>query len=150
MPVDGKGKYHMNSQQARSADKMSEPKPKGDEAAGESMDEGGEKTHTITEHGDGSFTSHMHGGAEEKHPDHLHMMAHVGHHVTGGDKHMIHHHDGMAMHSHGIHESGEHQDTQDHNTAEEAKQALGNFLDEEAQEPAHQHEGEPAAIGGGY
>lgn len=101
-----------------------------------------EKTHTITEHGDGSFTSKMHDGAEEKHPDHMHMLAHMGHHLTGGDKHHIAHHDGMSVTTHGIHESGEHDGPHEHNSAEEAKEAMGNFLDEEAKEPAHQHGGE--------
>ena len=99
--------------------------------------DGGEKTHTITEHGDGHFSSQMHGGEPMEHPDHLHMMAHMGHHITGGDKHHVVHHDGMEAHSHSIDETGEHEDHQG-NSADEAKMALDKFLGEESQEPAHQ------------
>jgi hypothetical protein len=96
---------------------------------------GGEKQHQITEHGDGSYTSHM-DGKEEKHPDHLHMLAHIGHHVTGGDKHHIAHHDGMGMHTHGIHEDGQHEETQEHGSADEAGEGLKQFMGEgEEQEP---------------
>lgn len=73
--------------------------------------DGGEEGHsTITHHADGSHTSMMHGGAEEHHPDHLHLMAHVGHHLTGGDAHHVMHHDGMEEHHHSVEESGEHHD----------------------------------------
>lgn len=99
----------------------------------------GEKVHTVHEHGDGTMHTEMADGTKTEHLDHLHMMAHMGHHMTGGDAHHVTHHDGMSYHSHGVDESGQHAETQDHNTAEEAKDALGNFFDEEAQEPAHQH-----------
>jgi len=118
------------------------PKPESmskgkDDVSGE-PDETGTKTHTIEEHPDGHLETHMHDGTAETHPDHLHMLAHIGHHLTGGDKHHVAHHDGMAIHTHGIHESGEHDGPHEHNTAEEAKESLGKFFDEEAQEPAHQ------------
>lgn len=123
---------------------MGKPEPKEGKVEGEHQ-EGEEKTHTITEHGDGSMTSKMHDGAEEHHPDHLHMLAHLGHQVTGGDKHHIAHHDGMAVHAHGIHESGEHMEGP-HGSAEEAGQHLTQMMgdgDEQQQE-------EPQHMMGGY
>lgn len=102
---------------------------------------GGEPTTTITHHADGTHTM-VHDGEESKHPDHMHMLAHLGHKVTGGDKHHIAHHDGMSLSTHGIHESGEHEGPHEHNSAEEAKEAFGHFMDEEAQEPQHQGGGE--------
>ena len=111
-----------------------------------------EKTHTITEHGDGSMTSKMHDGAEEQHPDHLHMLAHVGHHVSGGDKHHITHHDGMSMHSHGIHEDGQHDGPHDHENVEDAKESLGQMMGAEGVEQgdgdAREQEPAGAPLGG--
>ena len=118
------------------------PKPKMAEKeppAGKPDEGGGEtKTHTVTEHPDGHMTSAMHGGEPMEHPDHMHLLAHMGHQMTGGDKHHIVHHDGMQAHSHSIGEDGQHSETQDHNSADEAKSALDQFLGEEAQEPQHQ------------
>lgn len=74
---------------------------------------GEEKTSTITHHADGSHTSQM-DGAEEHHPDHLHLMAHIGHHLTGGDAHHVMQHDGMEEHHHSVEESGEHHDGELH------------------------------------
>ena len=126
------------------------PKPHGETKPSEGKkadsmeggDAGGEKTHTITEKGDGSLHSRMHDGTEEEHPDHLHLLAHLGHQITGGDKHHIVHHDGIAAHSHSIDEQGQHEDHGTHNTANEARQAMDKFLGEEAQEPQHQGGGE--------
>ena len=111
---------------------------------------GQEKTHTITEHADGSMTSKMHDGAEEQHPDHLHMLAHVGHHITGGDKHHVAHHDGMAIHTHGIHEDGNHEETQQHGSADEAGQSLTSMMggDDEAPQQEAEGQSEPAPMGG--
>lgn len=123
-------------------------------AAKEAPQAGGgeEKQHTITEHGDGHFSSHMHGGEPMEHPDHLHMLAHVGHHVTGGDKHHIAHHDGMGIHTHGIHEDGQHEETQEHGSSEEAGEGLKQFMgSEEEREGGGQQgtqESEPAPMGG--
>lgn len=100
--------------------------------------EGGAQTHTIEQHPDGHLVSHMEGGASIEHPDHMHMLAHLGHHITGGDKHHIMHHDGMTAHSHMIHEDGQHEGPQDHNSAEDAKASMDKFFGEEAQEPEHQ------------
>lgn len=117
-----------------------EYKPKPHEAKGgqeQAQGAGGGETTTITHHPDGSHTIDG-----EHHPDHLHMLAHLGHKVTGGDKHHIVHHDGMSAHSHSIDEQGQHTDHGEHNSADDAKQALDTFLGEEAQEPMHQHGGE--------
>jgi hypothetical protein len=74
-------------------------------------DGGGEEGHsTITHHADGTHTSEMHGGEAMQHPDHKHLMAHIGHHLTGGDAHHVMHHDGMEEHHHSVEESGEHHD----------------------------------------
>jgi hypothetical protein len=98
--------------------------------------EGEEKTTTITHHADGTHTME-HDGETSEHPDHLHMMAHLGHNLTG-EKHHVAHHDGMSITTHGVHESGEHEGPQQHNSAEEAKESFGKFMDEEAKEPEHQ------------
>lgn len=137
--MGGRGKLAPKApeQKGPKAPKVEKPEPSGEQH--------GEESTTITHNADGTHT--MDG---ETHPDHLHMLAALGHKVTGGDKHHIAHHDGMAIHTHGIHESGEHAPGGSHNSAEEAKEAMGKFMDEEAQEPAHQHEEEPAmgAYGG--
>ncbi len=99
---------------------------------------GEEKTSTITHHADGTHSSQMHGGEPMEHPDHKHLMAHIGHHLTGGDAHHVVHDDGMEAHSHFVNEAGEHEDSG--NSAEEAKQSLDKFFGEEAQEPEHQEE----------
>lgn len=107
----------------------------------EGGDAGGVKVHEVHEHPDGHMETHMHDGTSTEHPDHLHMLAHLGHHITGGDKHHVVHHDGMSAKSHSIHEDGQHEEHGEHNSAEEARQALDTFLGEEAQESAHQHGG---------
>ena len=73
-------------------------------------DTGEEHTSTITHHADGTHTSEMHGGEPMDHPDHKHLMAHIGHHLTGGDAHKVVHHDGMEPHAHMVDEAGQHQD----------------------------------------
>lgn len=99
--------------------------------------EKGDSQTVITHHADGS-----HSVDGEKHPSHMHMLAAVGHKVTGGDKHHIVHHDGMSASSHSIHEDGTHEEHGEHNSADEAKGALDKFLGEEAQEPEHQQQPE--------
>jgi hypothetical protein len=135
---DGLGKMRKGEKPAYTPTPMGEKKPP---MAGGGGEGGGEKQHTVTEHADGHFTSQMHGGEPMEHPNHLHLMAHMGHHITGGDKHHVVHHDGMEAHSHSVDESGEHMDHEG-NSADDAKMALDKFLGEEAQEPAHQDGGE--------
>jgi hypothetical protein len=112
---------------------------------------GEEKTHTISEHADGHLTSHMHDGTETEHPDHLHMLAHIGHHVSGGDKHHIAHHDGMSAHTHAIDESGQHTETQEKGSGEEAGQDCAAAMGGEEGEESHgapQEEQQSAPLGG--
>jgi hypothetical protein len=99
----------------------------------------GEKIHEVHEHGDGTFHTEHPDGTKEEHPDHLHLLAHLGHHLTSGDKHHIVHHDGIAAHSHSIDEAGQHEDHGEHNTANEAREAMDKFLGEESEEPQHEH-----------
>jgi hypothetical protein len=80
---------------------------------------GEEGTSTITHHADGTHTSQMHGGEPMEHPDHLHLMAHIGHHLTGGDAHHVMHHDGMEEHHHSVEESGEHHEGELHGDGQE-------------------------------
>lgn len=138
------------SKPAPEAEGKARPEPKEGKVGGEKGDmgehAGGEASQTvITHHPDGS-----HEVDGEHHPTHLHALAAIGHKLTG-DKHHVAHHDGMQIHTHGINENGEHQEGGSHNSAEEAAQAMHQFLSEEAQEPEHQH---PAVAGmggmGGY
>jgi hypothetical protein len=97
------------------------PMPKG----GVSGEKGEEQT-TITHHGDGTHTTQHADGSSEEHPDHLHMLASLGHKITGGDKHHIAHHDGGgAVTEHGINEDGEHYDGEDQDGGEGGDEAGG-------------------------
>lgn len=125
-------------------------KPAG--AEGGEQEEGAEKT-TIHHHDDGSFhVEHADGSKSDSLPSHLHVAAHIAHHLSGGDAHHVTHHDGIGFASHGVREGGEHEGPEQHNTADDAKEALGRFFNEEAQEPEHQHGGEeePSASMAGY
>jgi hypothetical protein len=105
------------------------------------VNESVEGAHSIHDHGDGTFHTEHPDGTREEHPHHMAAMAHVGHKITGGDKHHVVHHDGMVAHSHSIHEDGQHEDHGEHNSADEARGALDKFLGEEANEPEHQDGG---------
>jgi len=124
--MGGKGKL------APKKESKPRPEPEAGKVEGEAGDGAGDSQTSITHNSDGSHT--MDG---ETHPDHLHLMAALGHKLTG-DKHHVAHHDGMAIHTHGVDEGGQHTETEVHNSAEEAKDALGRFFDEEAGEPQHQ------------
>lgn len=110
--------------------------------------ESGNEEHitTITHHADGTHSMSSH-GEESEHPDHLHMLAHLGHHVTGGDAHHVTHHDGMEAHSHMVHEGGEHEDGGD-NPHESLDKMLGADSEHEA-EPEDEQESAPAYGGMG-
>jgi hypothetical protein len=141
------------SKMGTEADKMPKPmaEPKEKPLGAKDEDGGGEKTHTLTEHGDGSMTSRMHDGTETKHPDHLHAMAHMAHHITGGDKHHMAHHDGMSTHSHSIDESGQHNETHENASPEEAGQELASAMGDGQGEPSdggQQAEPQQPAYGG--
>lgn len=114
------------------------PKPmEGKKPSHEALADGGEGVHSIHDHGDGTFHTEHPDGTREEHPHHMAAMAHVGHKITGGDKHHVVHHDGMVAHSHSVHEDGQHEDHGEHNSADEARQALDKFLGEEAGESSH-------------
>jgi len=102
------------------------------------VNESVEGAHSIHDHGDGSFHTEHPDGSREEHPHHMAAMAHVGHKITGGDKHHVVHHDGMSAHSHSIHEDGQHED----HGEEDPKGALSKFLGEEGQEPMQDGGGE--------
>lgn len=121
--------------------KMSESKkPMGSEAK---PAEGGSDHSELHDHGDGTFHT-VKGGQQEEHPDMGHaLMGLAGHHKPEG-KHVHAHHDGMSVHSHGI-SGGVHDGPNEHGSAEEATQHMGNYLSEgensEQPEQAQDHEG---------
>ena len=70
--------------------------------------------------------------------DHMHAAAEALHAAEPESKHMIVSHDGYGMKSHGIHEDGTHEPEQgshDHENIEALKQHMGQFFDEEENEP---------------
>ena len=126
-----------------------EYKPKPMEGKPAEEHEGGGDVHSIHDHGDGSFHTEHPDGTKEEHENHLAALTHTAHKITGGDKHHMVHHDGMASHSHSIGEDGQHEDHGEGNSADEARSALDKFLGEEAQEPMHQGEQESEPEYGG-
>ena len=94
--------------------------------------EKGEQQTVITHHGDGTHTTEHADGSREEHPDHLHMLAALGHKITGGDKHHVAHHDGGgAVTEHGINEDGEHYDGEDQGGGEGRDEADAQPQDRE-------------------
>lgn len=94
-------------------------------------EDGEEKVSTITHHADGTHTSQMEGGEPEEHPDHMHLMAHIGHHLTGGDAHHVEHHDGMESHHHSIEEDGEHHEGELHGDGEDDEMGHADEMSDE-------------------
>jgi hypothetical protein len=131
--------------ESKPAPKEAAPKEgKKDEPAGvEGEGDSQIQTHTVERHPDGHLVSKLHDGTETEHPDHMHMLAHLGHHMTGGDKHHIAHHDGMEVHSHGIHEDGQHDGPHSHGSGMEAGQHMGQFMDGQGGGEQMAQEGEP-------
>lgn len=121
-----------------------EPSKKADSMEGGQA--GAEGVHAIHDHGDGSFHTEHPDGTREEHPHHMAAMAHVGHKITGGDKHHVVHHDGMSAHSHSIHEDGQHED----HGEDDAHGALDKFLGEEGgQEPQDSGQEDEGPVMGG-
>lgn len=145
---DGLGKMRKGEKPAY------EPKPhesKGGESkkTDSEQGQGGEQVgvHEIHDHGDGSFHTQHPDGTREEHPHHMAAMAHVGHKITGGDKHHVVHHDGMSAHSHSIHEDGQHED----HGEEDPQGSLSKFLGEGEEEPMQdggQEEDQGPVMGG--
>lgn len=98
-----------------------------------------ESTHSeLHDNGDGSFKT-VKGGAEEEHPTLGHaLMSMAGHHAPSG-KHVHGHHDGGSVHSHG-HSGGMTEGPNEHGSAEEAGQHMGNYLADDSGE----NSGEPS------
>lgn len=100
---------------------------------------GGEHSE-LHDNGDGSFKT-VKGGEEEQHPDMGHaLMAMAAHHKPEG-KHVHAHHDGMSVHSHGIH-GGEHDGPNEHSSGEEAGQHMGSYLSDDEQSSQDDPSGE--------
>ena len=134
MPTDNKGKFQMSGLRPGSDGKLPVGRanektmsalrePKATETA-----EGG-KSLTVHDHGDGTFhTEHHDGTPEEQHPDHLHMSAHVAHHMEPEKKHFHTAHDGFEHQSHGVHEDGTHEGTDTHEDTDSLKGGMDKFL----------------------
>jgi hypothetical protein len=89
----------------------------GEEPKGEQ--DGGEKgAIELHDHGDGTAHTVIE-GKQEEHPDHMHAVAHIAHHLAPESSHFHGKHDGFSSHSHGVHESGEHSETKEHESPEE-------------------------------
>jgi hypothetical protein len=102
----------------------------------------------VHDHGDGTFHT-VKDGQEEQHPDLLHMTAHIAHVHEPESKHHHAKHDGFSGHTHGIHEDGTHEETQEHDSPESMSEGLKAFMGgEEGAEDKPQHEEEQAPLGG--
>lgn len=136
----------------KSTGKMPAAKPamKMGEAKAESKNEGGEKAGLeVHDHGDGTAHTMM-GGQREEHPDHMHAVAAVAHHLMPEGGHFHAHHDGFTSKSHGIHESGEHAETQEHQNPEEMHGAMDAMMGEGGGGETAAAEPEPAGAMGGF
>jgi len=127
MAFKGLGKLGANLPDRQSG--AEKPTPKGFTAG-----QKGEEQTVITHHSDGTHTTQHADGSAEEHPDHLHMLASLGHKISGGDKHHVVQDKGDTYSQHGVHEDGEHYGTHDHGNIAELKDSMGKFLDEEGQE----------------
>ena len=110
--------------QAAGKPEMKEPAEK----AGQQSGEGGVKVHEIHEHPDGHLETHMHDGSSETHPDLLHMTTHVAHHMAPESKHHHSMHDGFAHQTHGVHEDGHHEGTNEHESSDDAANEMKQFM----------------------
>lgn len=81
----------------------------------------------VHDHGDGTFHT-IKDGMKEEHPDLLHMTTHIAHAHEPESKHYHAKHDGFEGHTHGMHESGEHEETQSHSDPEEMGEGLKAFM----------------------
>lgn len=120
----------------------------GGESKGES--EGGEKAAIeLHDKGDGTAKTVI-DGKEEEHPDHMAAVAHIAHHLAPESSHFHAKHDGFSGHSHGVHESGEHSGTKEHESSEEMKPEMDAMLgggEGGGEEQGGEAQGEPS-LGG--
>ena len=124
-------------------------KPSASGMAPEKPEEGGGSPMEVHDHGDGSFHT-VKDGQEEQHPDLLHMTTHIAHMHEPESKHHHSKHDGFSGHTHGMHEDGTHEETQEHDSPESMGEGLKAFMGgEEGAEDKPQHqETEQAPLGG--
>ena len=102
----------------------------------------------VHDHGDGSFHT-VKDGKQEEHPDLLHMTTHVAHAHEPESKHHHSKHDGFSGHTHGMHEDGTHEETQEHDSPESMGEGLKAFMGgEQGQEDKPQQQEEQAPLGG--
>lgn len=99
----------------------------------------------LHDHGDGTAHTVIE-GKQEEHPDQMHAIAHIAHHLDPHSAHFHAKHDGFSGHSHGVHESGEHSETKEHESPEEMKPEMDAMLgggggDEQSQGAAEDEPG---------
>jgi hypothetical protein len=142
--------YGLNKMMTAPKEKMAGAKPMG---MPKMPKEEGEKAMPspmeIHDHGDGTFHT-MKDGQQEEHPDLLHMTAHIAHVHEPESKHHHAKHDGFSGHTHGIHEDGTHEETQEHDSPEEMGEGLKAFMGQggEQAKPQMANEEEAAPLGG--
>jgi hypothetical protein len=138
MPLDGKGKFHINSQMASSSDKLEGTVPAG---------EGEGKPHELHAHGDGTYHTVSPEGERTEHPHLGHALMHMAAHHEPGAKHMHVMSDGMDHTTHHVENGGEVQGPHDHENIEAVKEHLGKFFDEEEHEGEGKQDGAPEEKG---
>lgn len=124
MPADMMGKFHMNPQRAKFADKMNADKPKMPEAKPAMAKKPDEENMSgnmseLHDNGDGSFKTKTSDGEETEHPHIGHALMHMASKHAEG-KHMHIHEDGMGMVSHHHMGHGNVEGPHEHGSADEA------------------------------
>ena len=77
MPMDGKGRYHMNPAHAKMADKeQAKPSAKAPTTPEPPIEDGGMHT-TLHDHGDGTFHTEGNDGDVQEHPSLDHALQHM-------------------------------------------------------------------------
>ena len=168
MPLDGKGRFHLNTQRAMGADKfraregMPPKRQSGEGAAGvgdpmakgaNESDIGGDSTQTtITHNGDGTHSVQHADGDETGPHEHLHeAFAHISakQHPDDAHSHVLHEADGTHTSHHA--KDGEVSGPHSHPDMDALREHMDRFLAEEGREPEHGGKGgsmhEPAMMG---
>jgi hypothetical protein len=106
------------------------------------------ETQTLHQSGDGGYST----GDGEQHEHLGAALMHMAHKAEPDHKHMHIKHDGLSIHSHGVHESGEHHGPHEHGSTEELKDHVGSFFDggEESEDGEDGHEEAEEPSMGGY
>lgn len=141
MPKDSSGKFHLSTQKAMSADKAKpgkpEEKPMGKpmEAKPQGAEAEGGMSSTLHDHGDGTFHTVSHDGAEEQHPSIGHALMHIASQHSEG-KHVHAHHDGGGkITSHHVGHMGGVEGPTEHGSPDEAGQHAAMVLGEGDEQP---------------